>query len=100
MKIRLAKKIMKQARTDIPWTNLYWRTRIEIHDLGHGFILDHRISKAKKLTTRWDARKRMKEERCCGNCLWIGCEDILGNGWCYKKDCETSCDKVCKKHEF
>ena len=19
---------------------------------------------------------------------------------CYKKDCETSCDKVCKKHEF
>lgn len=49
MKIRLAKKIMKQARTDIPWTNLYWRTRIEIHDLGHGFILDHRISKAKKI---------------------------------------------------
>ena len=40
------------------------------------------------------------EERCCGNCLWMGCEDILGNGWCYKKDCETSCDKVCKKHEF
>ena len=39
-------------------------------------------------------------ERCCGNCLWMGCEDILGNGWCYKKDCETSCDKVCKKHEF
>lgn len=36
----------------------------------------------------------------CGNCLWMGCEDILGNGWCYKKDCETSCDKVCKKHEF
>ena len=30
----------------------------------------------------------------------VGCEDILGNGWCYKKDCETSCDKVCKKHEF
>lgn len=42
----------------------------------------------------------MKEERCCGNCLWMGCEDILGNGWCYEKDCETSCDKVCKKHEF
>lgn len=21
-------------------------------------------------------------------------------GWCFKKDCETSCDKVCKKHEF
>lgn len=41
-----------------------------------------------------------KEERCCGNFLWMGCEDILGNGWCYKKDCETSCDKVCKKHEF
>ena len=40
------------------------------------------------------------EERCCGNCLWMGREDILGNGWCYKKDCETSCDKVCKKHEF
>lgn len=32
--------------------------------------------------------------------FWMGCEDILGNGWCYKKDCETSCDKVCKKHEF
>lgn len=46
MKIRLAKKIMKQARTDIPWTNLYWRTRIEIYDWGYGFILDHRITKA------------------------------------------------------
>lgn len=44
--------------------------------------------------------KKNDEERCCGNCLWMGCEDILGNGWCYKKDCETSCDKVCKKHEF
>lgn len=43
----------------------------------------------------------MNEEKCCGNCLWMGCEDILGNGWCYKKkDCETSCDKVCEKHEF
>lgn len=61
MKIRLAKKIIKQARTDIPRTNSYWRTRIEIHDLGHGFILDHRISKAKKLTTRWDARKLINE---------------------------------------
>lgn len=61
MKIRQAKKIMKQARTDIPWTNLYWRTRIEIHDLGHGFILDRRISKAKKLTIRWDARKLINE---------------------------------------
>lgn len=61
MKIRLAKKIMKQARTDIPWTNLYWRTRIEIYDWGHGFILDHRISKAKKLTTRWNARKLINE---------------------------------------
>ncbi|RGW45074.1 hypothetical protein DWV76_00715 [Segatella copri] len=57
MKIRLAKKIMTQARTDIPRTNLYWRTRIEIHDWGHGFVLDHRISKAKKMTTRWNARK-------------------------------------------
>ena len=27
----------------------------------------------------------MNEEKCCGNCLWMGCEDILGNGWCYKK---------------
>lgn len=44
--------------------------------------------------------KKNDEERCCGNCLWMGREDILGNGWCYKKDCETSCDKVCKKHEF
>lgn len=26
-----------------------------------------------------------KEEKCCGNCIWMGCEDILGNGWCYKK---------------
>ena len=52
---------MKQARTDIPLTNLYWRTGIEIHDWGHGFILDHRISKAKKLTTRWDARKHINE---------------------------------------
>lgn len=46
MKIRLAKKIMKQARTDIPWTNLYWRARIEIYDWGYGFVLDHRITKA------------------------------------------------------
>ena len=42
----------------------------------------------------------MKENRCCGNCIWIGCEDTLDNGWCYKKYCETYCDKVCKKHEF
>ena len=61
MKIRLAKKIMKQARTDISWTNLYWRTRIEIYDWGHGVILDHRISKAEKLTTRWNARKLINE---------------------------------------
>lgn len=26
-----------------------------------------------------------KEEKCCGNCLLMGREDILGNGWCYKK---------------
>ena len=24
----------------------------------------------------------MKEERCCGNCLWMGCEDAYGVGWC------------------
>lgn len=41
-----------------------------------------------------------KEERCCGNCLWFIDEDCLGDGWCYENDCETSCDKVCKKHEF
>lgn len=40
------------------------------------------------------------KEKCCGNCHWFENEDILGNGWCSKKDCETSCDKVCKKHEF
>lgn len=46
--------------------------------------------------------KQLKKykERCCGNCLWFIDEDCLGDGWCYKKDCETSCDKVCKKHEF
>lgn len=60
MKIRLAKKIMKQARTDIPWTNLYWRTRIEIHDWGHGFILDHRITKAISLTRKKKAHERGK----------------------------------------
>ena len=52
MKIRLAKKIMKQARTDIPWTNLYWRARIEIYDWGYGFVLDHRITKAISLTNK------------------------------------------------
>ena len=41
-----------------------------------------------------------KEEKCCGNCLWFIDEDCLGDGWCYTNDCETSCDKVCKKHEF
>ena len=30
-----------------------------------------------------------KKKKCCGNCLWMGCEDILGNGWCYKKDCRN-----------
>ena len=39
------------------------------------------------------------KERCCGNCLWMGCEDILGNGWCYKKDCKSSCDQVCDGYE-
>lgn len=51
------------------------------------------------LATDWEEVVK-DEEKCCGNCLWMGCEDILGNGWCFKKDCETSCDKVCKKHEF
>ena len=41
-----------------------------------------------------------KNEKCCGNCHWFDNEDVYGVGWCYKKDCETSCDKVCKKHEF
>ena len=41
-----------------------------------------------------------KEEKCCGNCIWFGNEDVYGVGLCYKKDCEISCDKVCKKHEF
>ena len=61
MKIRLAKKIMKQARTNIPWTNLYWRTRIEIYDSGHGFVLDHRITKAISLTNHWNARMYINE---------------------------------------
>lgn len=61
MKIRLAKKIMKQARTDIPWTNLYWRTRIEIYDWGYGFILDHHITKAISLIKRRYARMSAKE---------------------------------------
>lgn len=26
-----------------------------------------------------------KEEKCCGNCLWMGCEDILGNDGASKK---------------
>lgn len=42
----------------------------------------------------------MKEERCCGNCLWMGREDILGNGWCYNNEHESSCDQVCDEHEF
>lgn len=41
-----------------------------------------------------------EEEKCCGNCLWFIDEDCLGDGWCNENDCETSCDKVCKKHEF
>lgn len=61
MKIRQAKKIMKQARTNFPWTNLYWRTRIEIYDWGHGFVLDHRITKAMILAERWNARRYRNE---------------------------------------
>ena len=41
-----------------------------------------------------------KEERCCGNCLWFGCEDILGNGWCSNNEHESSCYQVCSEHEF
>lgn len=41
-----------------------------------------------------------KEEKCCGNCHWFGNEDIYGVGWCINNEHETSCDKVCKKHEF
>ena len=52
------------------------------------------------LATDWEEVEKMKEERCCGNCLWFIDEDCLGDGWCYENDCETSCDKVCKKHEF
>lgn len=52
MKIRLAKKIMKQAKTDIPWTNLYWRTTIEIYDWWYVFILDYRITKAISLINK------------------------------------------------
>ena len=45
--------------------------------------------------------KRMnKEEKCCGNCHWFDNEDIYGVGWCINNEHETSCDKVCKKHEF
>lgn len=61
MKIRLAKKIKKLARTDIHWTNLYWRTRIEKHDGGHGFILDHRITKAMSLVEHWNAGRYRNE---------------------------------------
>ena len=127
MKIRLAKKIMKQARTNIPWTNLYWRTRIEIYDWGHGFVLDHRITKAISLTNHWNARRYFNEliklnmkhplklrdvqrdaERlkqcsvlkCCGNCHWFDNEDVYGVGWCRNNEHESSCDQVCDKHEF
>lgn len=27
----------------------------------------------------------MNEEKCCGNCLWMGCEDILGMDGAAKK---------------
>ena len=58
-------------------------------ECGNTYIIEDRQSES-----------MLNRKACCGNCLWMGCEDILGNGWCYKKDCETSCDKVCKKHEF
>ena len=41
-----------------------------------------------------------KEERCCGNCHWFDNEDVYGVGWCSNNEHETSCDKVCEKHEF
>ena len=63
----------------------------------NNFIKESKISGT---SLKLEEQRMKKEEKCCGNCIWIGCEDILGNGWCYKKDCETSCDKVCEKHEF
>lgn len=41
----------------------------------------------------------MKEERCCGNCLWMGCEDAYGVGWCSNNEHESSCDQVCDEHK-
>ena len=117
MKIRLAKKIMKPSFRN--GKICYWHSRYDLYCMGFDGCRDHRITKAISLVERWNARRCRNEsaklnkknplrqidlrhsvERCCGNCHWMGCEDILGNGWCYKKDCETSCDKVCKKHEF
>ena len=121
---------MKQARTNIPWTNLYWRTRIEIYDWGHGFVLDHRITKTMILAERWNARRYrneaaklskkntfsqrdlrrsaerlkqysvLKQQRCCGNCHRFDNEDVCGVGWCSNNEHESSCDQVCDKHEF
>ena len=57
-------------------------------------------SKTSGTSLKLEGQRMKKEEKCCGNCNLFYNEDIYGVGWCYKKDCETSCDKVCKKHEF
>lgn len=130
MKIRLAKKIMKQAR-HLSTASDYWYRRLRDFEykICYGFVgkKDHRITKAISLTDHWNARRYINEliktsekypfklrdvkryaERleqcsvlkCCGNCHWFDNEDVYGVGWCSNNEHESSCDQVCDEHEF
>ena len=64
MKIRLAKKIMKQAR-HLSTASDYWYRRLRDFEykICYGFVgkKDHRITKAISLVERWNARRYRNE---------------------------------------
>lgn len=130
MKIRLAKKIMKQAR-HLSTASDYWYRRLRDFEykICYGFVgkKDHRIIKAISLTNHWNARRYVNELikfnkkhpfkfrdvqrdaeslkqcsvlKCCGNCHWFDNEDVYGVGWCSNNGYESSCGQVCSEHEF
>lgn len=64
MKIRLAKKIMKQAR-HLSTASDYWYRRLRDFEykICYGFVgkKDHRITKAISLVEHWNARRYRNE---------------------------------------
>ena len=64
MKIRLAKKIMKQAR-HLSTASDYWYRRLRDFEykICYGFVgkKDHRITKSIRLVERWNARRYRNE---------------------------------------